>query len=108
MARGRKITHNLKALMHHTRSLTKVILERGKRPFILYLCIKRLFFIGQSTGNLTRGLVLPVYPAELLRVLGSQLTHCEGHLNESVDYNKLPKNSRDLEKMTGQIKLLAY
>lgn len=53
-------------------------------------------------------MVLPVYPAEPLGVLRSHLTHSEGHLNESVNYNKLPKNSRDLEKMTGQIKLLAY
>lgn len=108
MARGRKITHSLKALMHCTRSLTKVILERDKQPFILYLCIKSLFFTEQSTGNFIRGLVLPVYPAEPLGVLGSHLTHCEGHLNQSVNYNKLPKNSRDLAKMTGQIKLLAY
>lgn len=103
-----KITHNLKALMHHTRFLTKVILERGKRLFILYLCIKSLFFIRQSTGNFIRGLILPIYPAEPLGVLGSHLIPSEGHLNESVNYNKLPQNSRDLEKMTGQIKLLAY
>lgn len=47
-----------------------VISEDRKSPFTRYPCSKSVFFIAQSTWSFLRGLVLPIYPADLLVISG--------------------------------------